>query len=173
MLYLIDANVLITANNLYYPVDAVPEFWEWLLHYGAAGNIKMPLETYEEVKDGSRDESRDFLFEWIQQETTREALLLDEDVNPALVQQVLDLGYAVGLTDDEIEQVGRDPFLIAYALASSADRCVVSNETSAPRKQRQNRRIPDACKSVGVVCCTPFDMMRALRFSTSWRARLT
>ena len=27
MLYLLDANVLITAHNLYYPIDAVPEFW--------------------------------------------------------------------------------------------------------------------------------------------------
>lgn len=25
MLYLLDANVLITANNLYYPIDSVPE----------------------------------------------------------------------------------------------------------------------------------------------------
>ena len=30
MLYLLDANVLITANNLYYPIDSVPEYWEWL-----------------------------------------------------------------------------------------------------------------------------------------------
>jgi hypothetical protein len=53
MLYLLDANVLITASNLYYPVDAVPEFWAWLAHNGAAGNVKMPLETFEEVKDGA------------------------------------------------------------------------------------------------------------------------
>lgn len=30
MLYLLDANELITAHNLYYPIDVVPEFWEWL-----------------------------------------------------------------------------------------------------------------------------------------------
>jgi hypothetical protein len=28
MLYLFDANVLITANNTYYPVSDVPEYWE-------------------------------------------------------------------------------------------------------------------------------------------------
>ena len=27
MLYLFDANVLITASNMYYPLDAVPEFF--------------------------------------------------------------------------------------------------------------------------------------------------
>jgi len=27
MLYLLDANVVITAHNTYYGLDAVPEFW--------------------------------------------------------------------------------------------------------------------------------------------------
>lgn len=171
MIYLIDANVLITAHNSYYPVDAVPEFWGWLAHHSSTGQIKMPVETFEEVKDGSRDEERDLLFDWIQTRENRDAIVLVEDVNEVLVRRVLDLGYAPDLSDDEIEQIGRDPFLIAYALASPADRCVVSNETSAPGKQRQNRRIPDVCTSVGVTCCTPFDMMRALHFSTSWQPR--
>ena len=62
MVYLLDANVLITAQNLYYPVDAVPEFWDWLVHMGNAGEIKMPIETFEEVRDGSNDAERDLLF---------------------------------------------------------------------------------------------------------------
>ena len=32
MLFLLDASVLITANNTYYPIERVPEFWEWLAH---------------------------------------------------------------------------------------------------------------------------------------------
>jgi hypothetical protein len=142
MLYLIDANVLITAHNYYYPVDAVPEFWEWLCHHGAAGRIKMPIEIFEEIKDGSQDDTRDLLFDWIQDAQHKSDILLDEQVDPALVRQVTEQGYAPDLLDDEIEQIGRDPFLIAYALGSPAERCVVSNESSAPRKQRQNRRFP-------------------------------
>lgn len=65
MLYLLDANVLITAHRLYYPVDAVPEFWAWLVHKGNADEIKMPIETFEEVKDGSTDAERDLLFAWV------------------------------------------------------------------------------------------------------------
>lgn len=30
MLYLLDANVLITANNSYYEIGRVDEFWDWL-----------------------------------------------------------------------------------------------------------------------------------------------
>ena len=43
MLYLLDANVPITANNTYYPIEQVPEFWGWLQHQGQQGNIKIPL----------------------------------------------------------------------------------------------------------------------------------
>lgn len=168
MLYLIDANVLITAHNLYYPVNGVPEFWSWLSFRAAAGDIKMPLEVYEEVKDGGTDEERDLLFGWICEEENRTALILNEEVDPNLVARVVDIGYAPDLNDQEIEQIGRDPFLIAYALTAPAERCVVTTETSAPRKQRQNRRIPDVCGSLGISCCDTFTMLRALGFTTGW-----
>jgi hypothetical protein len=169
MLYLLDANVVITAHNLYYPIDAVPEFWAWLVHRGGTGDVKMPLENYEEVKDGSTDEEKDILFGWIRAEEVKSALLLDEQVDPDLVARVIDEGYAPDLTDDEVVQIGRDPFLIAYALASPADRCVVTTEVSAPRKQRQNRRIPDVCATMGVACCNTFAMTKALGFKTGWK----
>jgi hypothetical protein len=168
MLYLLDANVLITAHNLYYPVDGVPEFWAWLVHKGAIGDLKMPLENYEEVKDGSTDEERDLLFGWIKAEEVKSAILLEENVDSGLVARVINEGYAPDLTDDEVVQLGRDPFLIAYALASPADRCVVTTEVSAARKQRQNRRIPDVCAAMGVLCCHTFAMTRALGFKTGW-----
>jgi Domain of unknown function (DUF4411) len=169
VLYLLDANVLITAANLYYRVDTVPEFWGWLAHKAGAGDIKMPLETFEEVKDGSTDAERDLLFAWIREEANKAAVLLNEEVDPVLVRRVLTEGYAPDLTDDEVEAIGRDPFLIAYALAAPADRCVVTTEASAPRKRRQNRRVPDVCTTMGVSCCDTFAMTRALQFSTRWR----
>jgi hypothetical protein len=82
------------------------------------------------------------------QEEVTKALLLEEDVDANLVANVINKGYAPDLTDDEVLQIGRDPFLIAYALASPANRCVVTTEASAPSKQRQNRRIPDVCSIV-------------------------
>jgi hypothetical protein len=167
MLYLLDASVLITAHSLYYPIDAVPEYWEWLIHIGNQGHVKMPFEIYEEVKEGP-DGEKDLLFSWLQQEKTRNALLLPDTVAPVLVQQVIVKGYAPDLTDDQIEQIGRDPFLIAYALASQ-DRCVVTVETSEPKKQRQNRKIPDVCKTMGVASCNPFEFTRALGFRTNWK----
>ena len=67
MLYLLDASVLITANNLYYPIDGVPEYWEWLAHMGDLGHVKMPFEIFEEVKDGPDNGEKDLLFAWLQE----------------------------------------------------------------------------------------------------------
>ena len=169
MLYLVDANVLITANNTYYPIDSVPEFWEWIAHQGEANAIKIPVEIYEEIKGGTTDEEKDLLFAWITEKDIKTALMLQEEVNPGHVANCTSNGYAADLTDDELLQLGRDPFLIAYAMASPADRCVVTNEVSAPSKQRQNRRVPDVCSTMGVDCCNTFAMLKALGFKTGWK----
>ena len=52
-MHLLDANVLITAHNLYYPIGRFPEFWDWLVHMGEAGEIKVPVEILEEITEGS------------------------------------------------------------------------------------------------------------------------
>ena len=164
MLYLLDANVLIDANRDYYPITRVPEFWEWLIHEGAEGRVKIPLEVYEEIKDGN-----DELAGWAKESETEESLLLDENADADVVARVVDEGYAADLTDDEVEQLGRDPFLIAYGLSQPGGRTVVTTEGSKPGRQRANRHIPDVCRAQGVECCNTFTFMRALDFRTGWR----
>jgi hypothetical protein len=107
MLYLLDANILTTANSLYYPIDQVPEFWSWLQHQATSGHVKIPFEILEEVLAGRPDEP---LIDWLSVEENRAALALDETVDAHLVQHVVTVGYASDLTDDEIQELGRDPF---------------------------------------------------------------
>lgn len=166
MLYLLDANVMIDANRDYYAVSRVPEFWEWLLHNGRAGSVKIAIEVYEEIKIG-----RDDVATWVSESEVKEALLLNEEADPSIVARVINTGYAPNLTDDEIEKVGRDPFLIAYALRAPLDRTVVTTESSKPRQQRGNRHVPDVCADLGVPCCNTFEFVRALDFTTAWKAR--
>lgn len=130
MLYLLDANVLITANSQYYPIDQVPEFWGWMQYQAASGQVKIPLEIMEEIKEGRKD--GDLLIDWILQDDNYDALLFQEAVDATLVQHIVANGYAPDLTDDEVDKIGHDPFLIAYALANPADRCVVTTEVSRP-----------------------------------------
>lgn len=165
MLYLLDANVLIDANRDYYPIKRVPEFWEWIVYVGNEGEVKIPIEIYEEFKGG-----KDELGEWARDNETKEALIFQEEAEVTLVSKVIDSGYASDLTDNEIEKLGRDPFLIAYALGSKRKRCVVTTEGSKPKRIRANRHIPDVCDSLGLACCDTFQFARALNFSTSWKS---
>ena len=167
MLYLLDANVLITAHHSYYPVDTVPEFWAWLAHRAAAGHVKIPAEIFYEIKDGGLDKEKDLLFDWIQQADIKSAIMLKEEPDLELVRKVTEEGYAPDLTDVEIEKVGRDPFLIAYGLASK-DRCVITAEVSEPKKQRANKKVPDVCDIFGVLRNDLFFITKQLKFSTRW-----
>ena len=159
MLYLLDANVLIDADRDYYPINRVPQFWDWLLDNANAGRLKVPVEMYEEVVAGNGA-----LPDWLR--NNRISLVLDEEADPHIVNLVISEGYADNLTDVAVEQVGRDPFLIAYALADLGSRCVVTTEASRPSRIGANRHIPDVCDSFDIPHCNTFELVRALDFRT-------
>ena len=115
------------------------------------------------MKDGSDD-----LAEWLKDDQVESALRLDEEVDIGLVQKVTDEGYAPDLRDDEVEKLGRDPFLIAYALVDPTNRTVVTAEVSKPSRTRGNRHIPDVCGDLRVPCCNTFELTTALDFRTDW-----
>lgn len=165
MLYLLDANVLIDAERDYYPMARVPEFWEWLMHMGAGGHVKIPVEIREEIAIAQRGE----LAKMVRTETFKNALVLDEEPEGRLVAQAVQQGYADDLTEDEVEKLGRDPFLIAYALRDPSSRCIVTTEVSKPTKQGANRHLPDASKALGVQTCNTFELTRRLDFRTNWK----
>jgi Domain of unknown function (DUF4411) len=166
MLYLIDANSIIDAKDLYYVIDRVPEFWDWLLHHGDGGRIKIPLENFDEISPGN--DKDDPFYAWRKGPATAKALVLDEEVDILAVQHVLDFGYGKNLTDDELITIGKDPFLIAAAFGRN-DRVVVTSEKSKPKAQRKNRKIPDVCNDLGVRWITPFQLNIELDFKTNWR----
>lgn len=124
----------------------------------------MPFEIHEEIA-----RSNGPLKDWICDSTNKAKLLLEESVGAALVTRVLTAGYAPdgrGLDDAELEEIGRDPFLVAYALAAQL-RTVVTKEVSKPSKRRANRKLPDVCRDLGVACINDFDLFRALHFTTA------
>lgn len=158
MLYLLDANVLIRAHEDYYPIDRVPPFWEWLAREAAAGHVTMPFEIYDEIATANGP-----LKDWISSEEVKKVLVLDEEVDQAIFNGVLNTAYAPDLTDDELEEVGRDPFLVAYALMGR-DRAVVTKETSRPSKTRGRRKVPNACDIMNVPWMTDFRFYKERNF---------
>jgi hypothetical protein len=168
MLFLLDANVLIDANRDYYAIGRVPEFWDWIVYLGEQGNVKIPLEVYEELTNGD-----DELAAWAKRPETKTALLLSEDVDISFLQRILREGYADDLNDTELAQLGRDPFFIAYALnqTNANQRCIVTTESSKPSKIRANRHIPDVCGVFGIPCCNSFEFYKELGFRTNWKGQ--
>jgi hypothetical protein len=73
--------------------------------------------------------------------------------------------YGANLSDSDLEKIGRDPFLIAYAL-TAPDRTVVTKEVSKPSRQGSNRHIPDVCEDLGIQWMPDFQCFRALGFTT-------
>lgn len=139
-LYLLDASVAIDAHQLYYPMDRVPQFWDWLLRHAREGRIKMPDEIHAEI--AGNDEQ---LIDWMN--ANKNDLILTDQGYQGRVDEVVKL-YAPDINDAELEQMGADPFLIAAALHLSA--VVTTREVSKPKRQRGNRKIPDVCDSANV-----------------------
>ena len=123
----------------------------------------------QEILAGKKKDDNDPLLLWLDDAVIKKALLLDEKIDPDVVNTVVEVGYADDLTDDELEEIGRDPFLIAYGIVGGGERCVVTIGASKPRKKRQNRKVPDVCETFGLPCCNPFKVNRDLGFKTGWK----
>ena len=162
LLYLLDANVLIDAARDYYPLDRVPEFWSWLVRMGMQGQVKVPQETYDEIMKGN-----DNLRKWLQE--NKDALLLVEILRmvDSVVDSVIERGYDNDPDDVEIEKIGADAFLIAYAFVDPQRRCVVTTERSRPKRTGANRHIPDVCTDLDIRCIDTFELIRVLDFRTN------
>ena len=162
-MYLIDANVLIFANNSYYPIDRVPQFWEWIQRMSQENRIKIPREMYDEITEGHDD-----LCQWISSPNISQDIVFSEKLDRSLYNEVIEIGYGLPLDAPEIEEkVGKDPFLIAYALKGrliGESRIVVSNEVSKSRKTGANRKVPDVCNDLEIECITDIECYRTLGF---------
>jgi hypothetical protein len=100
---------------------------------------------------------------WLRRSDVKDAMLLGETTNASHVRRIIVEGYAPHLNDVEVEEIGRDPFLVSAALAGP-DRVVVTREVSGPSKKRANRKLPDVCVQFGVAVINDFALYRALNF---------
>ena len=138
-LYLLDANVLIRAHELYYPVDRIPAFWAWLLAQARANVVKMPRVIFDEITPRPGPFAT-----WLAQRHVRETLILNENIPVRVIRHIIDIGDAPDVTDVD-DAIGKDPFLVASAL-SGADRVVVTLEVSKPSKRRHRLSFLPSCR---------------------------
>ena len=162
MLYLLDASSLITAQDTYYSIDSVPEFWSWLEFHAELGNCKVPRIILEEITPIDKK-----FKQWLK--ANRHSLVLNEEATAENVRQVVSRGYGLSLSEVDMRTIGNDPFLIAPALVYKAARCVVTEESSRPNAKGSNRKIPDVCKDLEVECISTVQFVKRLGFRTNWK----
>ena len=150
--------------SIFIQLEKIVHVWQWILHHGEAGRVKLPPQIYAEVENGT-----DELATWMKDADHKKALRLTEDADLTKVQTVL-AKYGGNPSEADLIKIGQDPFLIAAALGHT-DRCVVTAEVSKSSAQGANRQVPDVCDDCGVIWLSPIDFLNELDFTTGWESR--
>lgn len=155
MTYLIDANVLITAKNVYYAFDLLPAFWNWLEEQLKVGTVDTAARIRQELMRGRDD---DPLKQWVLTQPT-----LGRDPTAATVQSMRELS-AWADAEPRFTSGAKaaffgsgDYYLIAEAMAH--DDTLVTLETPQPQG-KASVKIPDACARFDIDAVTTFEMLR-------------
>jgi len=159
MMYLLDANVLIRADADFYPLDQIPQFWEWLIKRGDSGEVKIPLEIHAEIAVGAGHLSR-----WVRENDVKTALLLNEKPDSTLVRHVLNAGFQRSRGAEN--RSGRLPCGLCAGRRRTGGR---NREVSKPNKRFGARKLPDVCDDCNVKWTNDFEMYRMLNFNLQGR----
>lgn len=152
MVYLLDANVFMSAKNLHYGFDFCPAFWDWLIEKNAAGNVFSIEKVEDEILAGG-----DELADWAGQRGDSFFLKPDQTVIPALgTVSNWSSGQGYEPAAINIFLQAADYYLVAHALAKGTT--VVTHEK--PENSRKRVKIPNVCIGVGVSVMSPFEMLR-------------
>lgn len=170
-IYILDANTLITAKNLYYQFATFPGFWKVLVDLHQQGlvftveSVRSEWIRNRNNRNAERDAEED-LAQWVRGEVPRGFFL---PVNASdVVRAYREIMTWVHSRSNYREYAkarfanGADGWLIAYALVNSCT--VVTLEERAPNAKRVIK-IPDVCDRFDVDCVSTFDMLRELNVS--------
>jgi len=155
-----DADVFITAKNLYYAFDICPGFWAGIIHHYENARVFSIDRVRGELLAGRKGED---LVEWVKNDLP-EAFFLDtddEEVADHYTQIMLWVQRNPQFFDNAKAQfaTGADGWLVAYAMTHEVT--VVTNEQ--PRPEVKSRvPLPNVCQQFDVEYTTPFSMLRDL-----------
>lgn len=156
-MYLMDSNVFMEANRLYYAFDLVPGFWKWLGDPSLAGQVGSVSAVKDEISAGHGD-----LVNWARARPSS-FWLADTD---AVVTAMAQLSAWATDPSRRYRREAVDEFLgsadyelIAHAMAIGAT--VVTREQPAP-ESKTKIKIPDVCHAFDVAWMDPFSFYRAL-----------
>lgn len=153
MIYLLDANVLITAYRVHYQFDFCPAFWDWLTKSHHNQKVYSVQRVLAEISDKD-----DKLRDWIRTldknfflPTSKQTSKYVEEIS----KFILENDYKASEKKRFLE--GADVFLIAHSMENNAT--VVTYETQVDQKSRKVK-LPNVCKEFNVNCILPSDMLQ-------------
>ena len=162
-LFVLDANVFITAHRSYYPLNLFPGFWHCLIHHFHNGRI-LSIDRVRGELVGYGDEISD----WVQDAPAEMFVPSSEKpVNDAYQEAMSWVnGNAQFYTQAKYEfSQGADGWLVAYAMEHNA--ILVTLETF---QQNVKRRvpIPNVCEQFDVDRMDTFEMLCELGVRFDW-----
>lgn len=152
MTYFLDSNFLIDAKNLHFPIDGKPEFWNWLIHLGKNGILRIPETVHAEVTRGNDD-----LVEWV---NTHQKIFFCNTLECMCSLPSALEGYGRP-SETELDFLNADSYVIAHAMASGGT--VVTGEKPKHTAIIKNKKIPTVCDTLRVPCLTLPGFMWELR----------
>lgn len=159
--YVVDSNFFIQAHRVSYPLDVAFGFWNKVKQLAIEEKIisidKVKQEIYKNedaLKQWCEDNlPMDFFKDTIQ---ALDAYGLVAAWSVSRNAHYLQNALAEFLNADEA-----DAWLVAYALADSKNRIIITHEISEPNR-RNKIKIPDACRANGVQFANTIEMFRQL-----------
>lgn len=159
--FVVDSNFFIDAHRKTYPLDIATGFWNKVQELANAGTII----SIDKVKNELFDKN-DNLEVWCKTNLPQDFFKSSVEVMAeySLVSawaMSMNHHYLTNALNEFLDADEADAFLIAYTLADTTNRILVTQEVSAPQK-KSKIKIPDCCDAIGVTYTNTIEMFRQL-----------
>lgn len=159
--YVVDSNFFIDAHRTTYPLDIAFSFWSKVKLLADAGRIISIDKVRNELYD-----KNDALEDWCQQNLPQDFFkdttqVMSQYGQVALWATSKNSHYQQSALHEFLDADEADAFIVAFALADSNSRIVVTQETSEPARKNKIK-IPDACNALNIKVVNTIGMFRQL-----------
>lgn len=161
-IFVVDSNFFIQAHRITYPLDVAKGFWDKIKKLADTGAII----SIDKVK-GELYDKNDELEKWCKANLPTDffkntATVISEYQKVSAWAISMNNHYLPNAIKEFLDADEADAFLIAYSLADSLNRTIVTHEVSAPQKIGKIK-IPDCCNELKVKYVTTIEMFRELK----------
>lgn len=163
-MYVLDANVFISAHRGYYDFDLAPSFWKSLITHAGKNNI-CSIDKIQDEIISPNPQNADKLHIWTAENFKNYFERTDSQDVIESYAEIQQWAYSnPQFTDSAKEEFARnaDAWLIAYA--KSKNYKLVTHEANNP-EMRKRILIPVVCREFNVEYVNTFEMLRTLQVS--------